>query len=785
MASTRPSKPPKKSASKKSRPSSSSQPNTQRGSPLPQTNNVHSESPLLFYLAGLTGTTVTLTTKTGGRYEGVVSSTSSEGDTAGVTLNDVKDFRMPGAPLKDSFFVAAINIETYTSGPAGAGPINGITFKTDANINRKKSAKSRKRELQAKQLDINGPTLAARDDTFGPSTGTSAWDQFAANEKPFGITDSFNENEYTAKLDRDAGGLKERGETNSDISIGASTAVTASGAVGISGALKGAMEQPSGDTPAAGTVQKPPVSQQPSSSNTAQTLSSQKPAGPTASKSETVVKKFQMFIQPIPPFKGDKAKQTLTSSASSSAVAGAAGVNGSATPATGTTTATAGPTSGVATPISPTTATNVNGLNVNASSSRPGTRGSVATSTTVASPEPKAEVPASDLNSSPINNNPFFGVRPLEKGSVTRDDFNPFKSGKLLEITSIGPQWPYQGKRYTMMFMLPPVPHPLQHQSHMESGPESAASSSIAIKSPHIREEHVLDDSSVSEEDQYGAVVRGQGAYIPPGARRGTGDALSPPSAPGPTSANPDVAKAGSLTGPEGVTLAQSRIPDWTPPPAPSATTPKEMVSKDSTTSSPEPSLFQHSKLRKRRRGFWNRRGDHVTPEGYIVYVPGPSVYPQDLDDYPDGKDGGFKNEHGMKLQWEPRPEISPDGGYDSIIEWFWSDDGRDEDSSGSMTSAESRAKHVLHAITTILGSAPKYKKFLDVSTKEAETLLDLLQKLLDFDKVPDKLRKPMVSAMMRLCKASGTYPQCLALRNIHFQATPLASGSYGDIFQG
>ena len=65
---------------------------------------------------------MTLTTRTGQRYEGVVGSTSGEGDTTGVTLKDVKDLTTAGAPLKDTFFIASTNIDSYLSGPADARP---------------------------------------------------------------------------------------------------------------------------------------------------------------------------------------------------------------------------------------------------------------------------------------------------------------------------------------------------------------------------------------------------------------------------------------------------------------------------------------------------------------------------------------------------------------------------------------------------------------------------------------------------------------------------------------
>lgn len=71
------------------------------------------------------GTTITLSTKTGQRFEGVIATTGGEGDTLGVTLKDVKDISNPGQPLKDTFFVATTNIETWSSGPADAQAPNG------------------------------------------------------------------------------------------------------------------------------------------------------------------------------------------------------------------------------------------------------------------------------------------------------------------------------------------------------------------------------------------------------------------------------------------------------------------------------------------------------------------------------------------------------------------------------------------------------------------------------------------------------------------------------------
>ncbi|KAF8910612.1 hypothetical protein CPB84DRAFT_1930138 [Gymnopilus junonius] len=179
--------------------------------PAPSSPAPASRDRVLQSLSGLTGTTVTLVTKTALRYEGVVASTAStEGDTTGVTLKDVKDVSNPGAPLKDSLFIAATSIETYTSGPADARPTNGDSFRTDIDISAKKGL-PRERDLQAWVPATGDPVaLTGDDETFGPSSGNTSWDQFTVNEQLFGVKASFDENVYTTPLDRSAPDYKER-----------------------------------------------------------------------------------------------------------------------------------------------------------------------------------------------------------------------------------------------------------------------------------------------------------------------------------------------------------------------------------------------------------------------------------------------------------------------------------------------------------------------------------------------------------------------------------------------
>lgn len=185
--------------------------------PLNQQNGARPQETdrILQSLTGLIGTTVTISTKRGQKYEGVVNSTSGEGDTTGVALKDVKEISVPGAPLKDSLFIASADIDTWASGPADARAVNGDSFKTDSDISSKPGPR-RERELAAWSSDSPNPASTVTfgthgdDVTFGPGASNGSWDQFATNEKLFGVKTSFDEEVYTTKLDRTVPDFKER-----------------------------------------------------------------------------------------------------------------------------------------------------------------------------------------------------------------------------------------------------------------------------------------------------------------------------------------------------------------------------------------------------------------------------------------------------------------------------------------------------------------------------------------------------------------------------------------------
>ncbi len=59
----------------------------------------------------------------------------------------------------------------------------------------------------------------------------------------------------------------------------------------------------------------------------------------------------------------------------------------------------------------------------------------------------------------------------------------------------------------------------------------------------------------------------------------------------------------------------------------------------------------------RRRRGFWNRRGDHLTLTGYVVYAPSDKQFPPELIKYP-AADEGFENHDGIFTANATRPEL-------------------------------------------------------------------------------------------------------------------------------
>jgi len=57
------------------------------------------------------------------------------------------------------------------------------------------------------------------------------------------------------------------------------------------------------------------------------------------------------------------------------------------------------------------------------------------------------------------------------------------------------------------------------------------------------------------------------------------------------------------------------------------------------------------------RRGYWNRRGDHLTPDGYVVFPPLSMQYPEELRMYP-FENEGYQDHNGVFIAYVRRPEL-------------------------------------------------------------------------------------------------------------------------------
>lgn len=85
--------------------------------------------------------------------------------------------------------------------------------------------------------------------------------------------------------------------------------------------------------------------------------------------------------------------------------------------------------------------------------------------------------------------------------------------------------------------------------------------------------------------------------------------------------------------------------------------------------------------VRRVRHGFWNRRGDHLTQNLYVVYAPHDRAYPDELRDYPDESEG-YQDHHGTFIPVAERPELPaslpqrgrpPAQPYDSFVVYKYS----------------------------------------------------------------------------------------------------------------
>ncbi|CAE6473507.1 unnamed protein product [Rhizoctonia solani] len=179
----------------------------------------------------------------------------------------------------------------------------------------------------------------------------------------------------------------------------------------------------------------------------------------------------KMFIQAIPPFNPNKGKGAGTGVGALSA----SGVKKEAKEAL-----TVKPV--VVTKDREPSPTSAARLNANAPLFKPGHGPSGSTGAT---PPPKPKTPA-DAPAAPPN--PFYGTKVFKKSQMTmlKEEFNPFKFAKVAEASSVGPNWPYTGRKFLMLFPGPTVPP----QSSQPAPPQPQQPPAQAPQAPQPQPPH-------------------------------------------------------------------------------------------------------------------------------------------------------------------------------------------------------------------------------------------------------------------------------------------------------
>ncbi|KAI9322097.1 hypothetical protein BX666DRAFT_1873850 [Dichotomocladium elegans] len=188
---------------------------------------------MLFLLAHFTGSVVQVTTKNGVKYEGVFHGASTESGDIGVVLkypqkiHDIEHNDHPKKINKQPLLILGKDLveiscaDTDLTVGEGAANDHKDSFKTDSDISGRMEIKERElHKWNPETLEGEGEfgALEGEDPVRGSEGSTSngggvaggTWDQFAANEKLFGVKTDFDEEIYTTHLDRSAPDFKDR-----------------------------------------------------------------------------------------------------------------------------------------------------------------------------------------------------------------------------------------------------------------------------------------------------------------------------------------------------------------------------------------------------------------------------------------------------------------------------------------------------------------------------------------------------------------------------------------------
>ena len=124
-------------------------------------------------------------------------------DAIGLAVNDVA---MIGAqPMQNGMHSSSFISNLTMTDNRSSGSATTSSFRTDTEISSREIATPRERELQRWEPGADSSIDMALEDS-----GDTSWDQFATNERMYGVQSSYDENIYTTAIDRSNPMYKQR-----------------------------------------------------------------------------------------------------------------------------------------------------------------------------------------------------------------------------------------------------------------------------------------------------------------------------------------------------------------------------------------------------------------------------------------------------------------------------------------------------------------------------------------------------------------------------------------------
>lgn len=166
---------------------------------------------LLVVYAPLLGNRVTVFLYDGAVFEGTLDSFETENEFA--LILRMATMMRPGREVIDpsikagvTFELMNIRFDDMAELKAAGNNSNNGGIGTDSAISKKRGDFGKERELHRWSPEESGETVPSLN-SFNDNS-TTQWDQFATNEKLFGLKTDFNEEIYTTKLDRNSANVR-------------------------------------------------------------------------------------------------------------------------------------------------------------------------------------------------------------------------------------------------------------------------------------------------------------------------------------------------------------------------------------------------------------------------------------------------------------------------------------------------------------------------------------------------------------------------------------------------